>query len=219
MAEELNAHRAIRVLADALRPIVEKIEKRINETPFHREWRDDVFEFTSRYLDKIGDDIQALTEDVNGGLNGVLANESSDSDTWRAATRLEMHMERLLDSYDELRGSECYPEDEQGLSLLIEVYQDVLFQILGWLNEILEFAEDPVAALRRRGLATEGKVELNIGLTLKPPYQMESMTRWAEQRAAELALPPPVPRPSHGLVGLGLATAFGLGWMFGKDDE
>lgn len=219
MAEDFNVPRAVTVLADALRPFVDRMEKRINEAPIYREWRDDVLEFTSRYLGKIGEDIQALTEDVNSELGGSLAGESSDADAWRAASRLEMHIERLLDSYDDLRGSECDLYDEEGLSLLVEVYRDVLQQILGWLNEILEFADQPSVALRRRGLSAKGNVNFNIGLTLKAPYQMDSMVRWAEQRAAELAVPPPSLRVHPGVAGLGLAAAFGLGWMFGRDDD
>lgn len=225
MGEESIVPRAVVVLGKALRPVAGKVAARIDKAPARRERPDNVGEFLSRHLRQMDDDVEALSEDVNRELGGAVAGAGDDADVWRAVARLEVRIEGLLDSYDEVRGAEGDPEDAPGLSLLADIYRNLLRQILTWLNEILEFVDRPLAALRSRGLPTEGKVDLAITLTLESPSpQLESLARWAGQRADELDLlwdeeaERDRPRSDFGLLALVL-SAFGLGWLFGGDDE
>ena len=97
-----------------------------------------------------------------------------------------------------------------------------------WLTEVLESLDDPVRALRKRGLPTEGHVEIAITLTLEPPWQVEALARWAEQRTIELASStrPYIDDPEHEVADRernGWLTwvfiAFGLGWLLGDDGD
>ena len=225
MTEDFIALRPIRVFGDALRPVIGKLEERINETPVPGEWQDDVFEFIANCLRRIEDDVETLADTVNSELNSVVAGEADDADIWRAVARLEVRIERLADGYDEVRGAECDIEDTQGLSLLGDVYHDLLKQVLAWLNEIIEFVDKPLVFLRQRGLATEGKVDLELGLTFETPAEIDGVNHWAERRAAKLRAPPPPDfaddqreiEAERGLLLLVLG-AFGLGWMLGDDE-
>ena len=122
--------------------------------------------------------------------------------------------------------------------MLGDVYRDVIMQVLAWLKEIIEFVDQPRTALRRRGLPTEGHVDLEISLTLEASPELERLIGWAEHRAVE---PPPPPRiavrhdrddeleywreeanyhrrrQDYGL--LMVLSFFGLGWLLGSDDE
>lgn len=185
--EELTIPQSIRLLRDALRPIAAEVNKRINGAPPSGEWLDDLTEFVSSGLQRIEDDIEALIDTVNSDLDGVLAGEAGDADVWRAAARLEVHMERLLDGYDEARGAVCGDRDTEGLSLLADAYRNVLKQVRGWLNEIVEFVEEPFSALRKRGLDTEGKEKLVLFLTFETPTEIADVRSWMERRAADSA--------------------------------
>lgn len=223
MTEEWIAPRSIRVLADALRPTVNKIEERMNWASTRRKWLHGAHGFIERNLREIVDEIDILTEIVEGELNDALAGDADDAQILRAATRLEMQIERFLNSYDKVRNAKCRAEDARGLSLLAEVYRDLPRQILAWLNEILEFADQPLVALRKRGLSPDGDGQITFKLTLEPPRELNRLMRWLKLRAAKLEHslaepePPPEQCSDYGLLALVLA-AFGLGWMFGGDE-
>ena len=110
--------------------------------------------------------------------------------------------------------------------------QHTIARATSGLNEILDFVDDPIATLHKRGLATEGDVDLTISLTLHAPPQMDSLVSWGRQRAEELARPGwDYPgdwrveaanrggrRRNYGVLAL-VMSAFGLGWLMGNDDE
>ena len=124
------------------------------------------------------------------------------------------------------------PGTLRGCCLLGDIYRELLDQARTWLDENLEFVDDPIETLRKRGLPTEGDIDLTISLTLEAPTQMDSLVRWGRQRAEELSRPG-WDHPDDGRVGtanhggrrrdygaLALAlSAFGLGWFMGGDDE
>ena len=151
--------------------------------------QEDTLELVSRQLARIADDAEALTDELNGDLRNAISAEGDDADIWRAAGRFEMCIERLLDSYDEVRRSKGGARDTPGLLLLGDIYRELLDEIRAWLNEILEFVNDPIATLRKRGLATEGDIDLTISLGLEAPPQMDSLVSWGRRRAEELSRP------------------------------
>ncbi len=232
MAEESIVPKPVMVLGDALRPISRKTEKRMLEVPARTDRQEDILEFVSRHLDRIADDTDALTDELNGDVRNAIGAEGNDAAIWRAAGRFEMCIERLLDSYDEVRRAKGDARDAPGLLLLGDIYRELLDQARAWLNEILDFVDDPIEALHSRGLATEGDVDLTISLTLEAPPQTDSLVRWGRQRAEDLSRPgwdypddPRVEAANHdgrrrdyGVLALVL-SAFGLGWLTGGDDE
>ena len=127
-----------------------------------------------------------------------------------------------------MRHVQADPDDARGLSLLGDIYRDLLVQVASWLNRIFAVVNDPRAAARKAGWATEGHVDLTIGLSLKPARQLKSLVDWAEQRTEggpaaaqrqqEDDAAACVRRRDYDLVAL-LLAAFGLGWLFGDDGE
>ena len=220
------------VLGDALRPISRKMEERMLEAPIARIWQGNVLEFVSRHLQRIENDIDALTDEVDGELSNAIADDADDSAIWRAAGRFEMCIERLLDSYDEVRGVKGDPRDAPGFSLLGDIYRELLDEARAWLDEILDFVDHPIEALRKRRLVTEGDVDLTISLTLETPPQLGSLLSWGRQRAEDQSWPgldysddQRVEAANHGgrrrdygVLALVL-SAFGLGWLMYGDDE
>lgn len=67
-----------------------------------------------------------------------------------------MCVERLLDSYDEVRRVKGDARDTPGSLLLGDIYREMLGQARAWLEEILDFVEDSIETPRKRCLATEG---------------------------------------------------------------
>ena len=92
--------------------------------------------------------------------------------------------------------------------------------------------DHPIETLRKRGLATEGDVDLTVSLTLAAPPQTGNLVRWGRQRAEELSRSGwdypddgQVEAAEHGgrrrdcgVLALVL-SAFGLGWLMSGDDE
>ena len=233
MAEKSTLPRPVMVLGDALRPISRMIAARLNDAPPHTsKGCADMLEFAGRHLEMIGRDVEKLADDINAELGRVTASDVTDADVWRVAARMEVHVERMLDNYDDVRCVKREARDAMGYSLLADIYRDVLKQVQSWLNEVLDAIDDPVAALAKAGdLVTEGRGDLTIRLTLEAPPQMQMLVRWLEQRTEELASTqqyeddwhdeePAVEGRRHDYSLLALVLgAFGLGWLFGSDDD
>ena len=231
MAEESIVPKPMTVLGDALRPISGKMENRMLEMPAGRQWRGDTLEFVLRHLKRIKTDLRALIDELNGDLRNAVA-DGDDAAIWRAAGRFEMCIERLLDSYDEVRRAKGDARDAPGLALLGDSYRELLDETWAWMGEILDFVDDPIETLRKRGLATEGDIHLSFRLQLDSPPQFDSLVSWGTKRAEEGSWPgwdysddPQVEAVNHGgrrrdygVLALVL-SAFGLGWLVGGDDE
>lgn len=211
-------------LGEALRPIAGEVEARLGQRSVRRQRLDNAGEFLTRHLRGIEEEVEALVDVIDRELGPAVAAGTHDADIWRAVARAEVRIERLLDNRDEVWSADCDAADAQGLRLLAAVYRNLLRQILAWLNEILELVDHPLAGLRRRGLATRGKVTPRIELRVEPPPELDSLTRWADQRADELEdlwdeeAERSRSRSDLGALALVLG-AFGLGWLLGGDDE
>ena len=112
----------------------------------------------------IEDDVARLVEAINHELGVATVADTVDSAVWRATSRLEVHIEGLLDRFDDVRRVKPENGDARAHSLLCGVYRDLLEQVQTTLNEIVVSLDDPVLALRRRGLPTQGRVDLTIAL-------------------------------------------------------
>ena len=235
MAEASILPRHFVVLGDALRPLSRRIASRMDDAPPRTVQKVNVVEFTRRHLQLIRVDVANLGAEINGG--SAITSEKGDADIWRAVARMEIHIERLLDGFDEVRRVKPNKADAPGFSLLGDLYRAPLKQIQGWMKEILDMVDDPPAALRKRGLATQGEVDLTIPLTFEVSPQIRSLWRWLEQRMTERAAAERqrrmkraaserraieeeecAKRGDYGLLALVLA-AFGLGWIIGGDGD
>ena len=126
------------------------------------------------------DDMVAKVEE----LGQALAAGSDELAIHRAVGAFEAHLQVLRDGYMEVLAWGGAESARRGRDLLAEVYRDILTQIKDWIEEIVETVEDPLAAIKRRGLPTKGKVNLTIALTLDTPPELEELVRWARKDAA-----------------------------------
>lgn len=220
--------RPLVVLREALRPVSHNIARRMEDESPSVQPCSDMAGFASRHLGMIEDRVARLVEAIDHDLGGVTGPDAADSAVWRAASRVEVHIEGLLDQYDEVRRVKPENGDFHAHVLLGEIYHDLLEQVQAWLKDVLESVDDPVAALRKRGLPTEGHVEITIALTVQPSRQVDELARWAQHRTTGLASSTRAYNDGleRGVTGherrswfTWVLIGFGLGWLVGDDGD
>ena len=232
MSDESVLSRSTMVLGEALRPVSRAVKQRMGAAPSRTGLPDDLFGFVVRHVDRIKEHIEALDIEINGGINRAIAPGTDVTEVRRIATRMEVHIERILDNYDEVRRMRDGTRDADALSLLEGIYRKLLGMVQELLAEIFEFVDDPEAASRRRGLATEGRVEHTIVSELEVGRELEGLERWVKQQAVK---PNSIRRDfvdgrrdecvdrgdrrKDGDLLKWVAVAFGLGLLFGGDDD
>ena len=96
----------------------------------------------------------ALRPLIDGIRSGFSA--SSDADVHRAVGRLEIRLELLVASYDEVRRASPKLGDIEGWSLLIELYRDTLLH-KGWLDDIGRSAPQKTRFLQKSAAPANAK--------------------------------------------------------------
>lgn len=162
--------------------------------------------WTGDFADEIDDQLGPVSRDP----------DATDAQVYRAVARLEARLERLLDDWDDVRSVRPDRTAERGWNLLVDIYRDLAEQVQGWLDELLEILEDPVAALERRGLANEEHVEIPLELTLEAPAAATALRHWAEDPVRARAKPGA--KEGRGFFWIGLLAVLGLLWLFGGDE-
>lgn len=213
MAEESILPSSLVALGEALRPVALKLRTDMAREPLRTDREDDMLEFAWGHLGMIREDIQRIESEINDGLAVV----DSPADAHRAVGRLEVRLERLLSRYHDVKSVSPSLDDAEGWSLVRDVYRRLLIEIRRWIDELVEVLDDPIAALKARGLPTEGRVEIPLTLTMTASPELERLIRWAEDRASDKEEEHQASRSTFGFWALLLAV-FGLGWMFGDDE-
>ena len=203
--------RPLVTLGQAMRPLAASLGNRLDQPQLRTANVSNMPRFISRYMTTLSDALEPLIDGIRSGFSA-----SSDADAHRAVGRLEIRLELLVASYDEVRRASPELGDIEGWSLLIELYRDTLLQIKGWLDDIADILNDPITELERRGLPTKG--EVNIPINLRPPEELEMLKRWVNQRTSGLkAASRTVRSPHQQSPSRGLWTGFGLGLLVGLD--
>lgn len=197
---------------DALRPISSMLGASLSEAPARSMHCADAVLFVQDHLDWANRHVQTLVDEVNGDVARVAGADVVDADVWRAVSRLEVQIERMLDRYDRVRRTSADGEDGAGLLLLGDLYRRLLRQMEAWINDIIAFVDDPITVAERRGAATAGQVAVDIRLTLDAAPQLSSVLDWLDEQEDANAK-----RREWKLTGL-LLGSFGLGLLLGGDD-
>ena len=225
MAEASILPRPFVVWGDSLRPISHCIADRMDDAPPQTTQGVNIFEFSARHFEMLEDNVEKLEDEITDVLGPATAAEISDADVWQVAARIEVHIERILDGFDEVRGVRPDLADAAAFSLWGEIYRDFLEQVQSWLMDILDAVDDPLATLRNRGLATTGNVDPTIRFAVSTPPQVERLERYLEQRSKEdIASAEEAAVEECGKI---IATTmlvlvlagFGLGWLLGGDGD
>jgi hypothetical protein len=172
------------------------------------------------HLDRLRDALTRLADACNALMTDVVANDlDGDAQVSWAVSRLAHGIDALLAGRREIRGLNVPWPHAQARDLLAGVYHHHLTEVRDWMGELLDAIDDPEAALRRRGLPTQGVVDLPITLTFTPAPQLHRLADWLDRRAAERGDSAAVePKPAWWRK----VGAFGIGWAVGHalfDDD
>ena len=176
--------RPLIVLGEDFRLMAEELGMRMDETPLETGTVSNIFDLVDEHMELLADHVGAFCEEISEGL-GRLTHEP-DEHFQGVASRLNSELEGILDGYDDLRRLEPSHEDFEGWSLLVEIYEETLFQIQLWLKEVVEFLDDPVAGVKKRGIPADGSGAVNLHLEMKAPRQMNALTRWLKRRGRDV---------------------------------
>ena len=192
-------------LGDALRPVARRFRARMEAPPRPVDLVDDMIVFVSDHLRMVGDTAEDLGHEVEYSLGTVASlPEATDAQVRVVVGGVQVRLDRLLDDWDEVRRVKPRRPDRRGWRLLEDLYRDVAEQVCDWLEEAVEFLNDPAAG------ATP------IVLTLREPTQMPALEQWAEDRSRRRG------RAEAGVkrrsFWIGVLAALGLVWLFGGDE-
>ena len=221
MSDEFAVSRSSIVLGEAMRPVSRKIEQRMGDAPARKGSPDDPFRFVTRHLDRLEEHTKTLGGELNGELNCALAPGTDETEIRRIAARMEMHIERILDDYDDVRCMHGETRDARALSLLEDIYRKLLGLVREVLADLFEAVDDPAAASRKRGQETEGQVVCTTALTLEVSQELDGLGHWLKQRADGPVSDRRDERvdSSDGHQDIGffrlVLLALGLSWLFG----
>ena len=176
--------RPLIILGEEFRPMVDGLLMRMDETPFETGGVFDIHDLIDKHLELLAHHVSAFGEEVSDGL-GRLTHEP-DEYFHGVASRMNMELEDILAGYDDLRGLKANHDDYEGWSLLVEIYEETLFQIHDWLQEVVEFLDDPLAGVKKRGIPADGSGTVKLHLEMTPPRQLNRLTRWLQRRGHDL---------------------------------
>lgn len=214
MSTQPRLARPFVVFGQAILPLAENLRSRLERPPLEAVRVHDMLGFISSKTRTLGVTVGDLSNEIKQGSDGM-----SDADVHRAVGRLEVHIESLLASYEEVERASPTAEDFKGWSLLRGLYRDVLLTIQSWLEDIVDISRDPVDGLRRRGYSTQGTVTIRLEFDAHGP-KLEELCLWIEDQVDELeAAERSASRKAGGSLFWWVAAAFGVGWLIGGDDD
>lgn len=205
---------------ECARAIASRLRTRMQSRPGRPERVTNILGFAGDHLEQIGANVGRFTDEVNQLGRLVAVADTPENAVHRGSARMEICLERLLDDYDEVRRANPGPENSEGTRLLEKVYRDTLLQIQDWLDETVECLNDPMGALKKRGLVLEAgkRVAITLDLDFEPPPSMNHLVRWTVRRGDTL-IDEERAKSNKGwghMFWMGLLALIGLGWLFGS---
>lgn len=221
MTDEITLTPRLVCLGEAMAPVLGKLDAALAEQALPTDPVRSIVDVIRRGLDALGRSIPRLSDQVNGLMTDVAANESaSDRDVYRAVGRFEGVLDEIISDYRKVSRQSAYGSDEEACELLTGTYRHSLREIQIWLQDLVDTLADPIAALHRKGLPTTGSIEIPLTLTLTSAPELTGLQRWGERHS--MYTPSPTPT-NQGLGFWGTVGAIAIGWgigeaLFGDDD-
>lgn len=206
-------------LGEAMAPVLERLDAVFQERPVPTAPVVSIEEMLKTGLNTLTRSTGRLTDQVNALMTDVAAKEDvATRDVYRAVERFEGVLDEVILAYRDLNRQAPVGRALEPWDLLLRAYRHVLREIQDWLQDLVETLADPLSALRRKGLPTQGSVEIHLALTLTAPPELGALRRWCEEVARGMY--------SCQKERLGLLSTIGalaLGWgigdvLFGGDD-
>jgi hypothetical protein len=221
MTDEITLPPRLVCLGEAMAPVLEKLDAALAEQALPTVRVGSIVDVIRGGLAALGRSMPRLSDQVNGLMTDVAANESaSDRDVYRAVGRFEGVLDEIISDYRRVCLHSAYGSDEEACGLLAGTYRHSMREIQVWLQDLVETLADPKEALHRKGLPTTGSIEIPLTLTLTSAPEMAGLQRWGERHS--LYSPSPTPT-NQGLGFWGTVGAIAIGWgigeaPFGDDD-
>ena len=174
----------VTALGRALRPTLAKVSTTLASSPLTGGETATV-ELVEEYLSRLAnahDDFLAKVEEI-----GQVIAEDDELAVYRAVGAFDAHLQVLLDGYMEVRSWGGNKRARQGRDLLAQVHRSILTQIKGWLQEVVDVAEAPLAVAERGGLkpAEDERVSLEVTLAIQEPPELELLIEWKQDAEPE----------------------------------
>ncbi len=208
MSTPPNMEQSLITFGEAVRPLAASTRGRMRQPQTQTVEVADILHFISRHMRVLQNEADSICDEVD-----LISKGRFDFDADRTVRRMNVHVGRLLTSYDAIRRANPGEADSRGWFLLRELYSDVLHQIQNWFDDVVEMVNDPVSGLEKRGISSEENLSIRLDLSLSLP-KANSLNRWTARRAAELKADS---RVQHVSILGGLATHFSLSSLFGND--
>ena len=215
IADESPLSPQLIAVRDAIGPVVRRFRARTDAVPRQADPVHDMFDFISHHLQALEDWATDIADEIGEGLGRVASDpDATDEEVRFAVYGLERSLRRLLRGFDNVRSVNPNRTQKRGWDLLMRVYQHLVDQVQGWLDELVECLDDPLAAAEKRGVADRETLELPVTLALDPPAETMALVRWAQDHGARSAQTAErTARWRARLVGLLVVVC--LVWLFG----
>lgn len=219
MTGEITLPPRLVCLSEAMAPVLRKLDNALAEQAVPTVRVESIVDVIRGGLDALGRSMPRLSDQVNGLMTDVAANENASArDVYRAVGRFEGVLDEIISDYQKVSRQSAYGSDEEVCALLAGTFRHSLQEIQEWLRDVVETLEDPMAALQRKELPTTGYVEIPLTLTLTSAPGLAGLQRWGEDHSVYT---PPAKSQGLGFWGTIGAIAIGCGIgeaLFGNDD-
>jgi hypothetical protein len=206
--------RRLLVLGEALSASEKELSTRVDVPVDEKIFVSDMLSRIQSALGALEATLCGLVACVNDMMDGIVSNEAADdAAVHRFVGRFDAFLEQMIIGYQNVQSWEVYGEDALVRDLLAGVYHHSLDETQEWLQETTEALTSPMTVLKRRGLPTEGHVELRLMLTLTEAPELEALLFWAECQISRRGV------SAGETAGRGLLETLGLlavGWGIGK---
>lgn len=218
IADESSLSPQLIAVRDAMGPVVRRFRARTDAVPRQADPVHDMFDFISHHLQALEDWATDIADEIGEGLGRIAPEpDATDEEIRFAVYSLERRLHRLLRDFDNVRSVNPNRTQQRGWDLLMRVYQHLVDQVQGWLDELLACLNNPLAAAERRGVAGRKTAEIQVALSLEPPAEAKALVQWAIQRAPRSK---GAARSSilRNVLVTGVLGAIGIGFLFGGDE-
>ena len=218
IADESPLSPQLIAVRDAIGPVVRRFRARTDAVPRQADPVHDMFDFVSHHLQALEDWATDIADEIGEGLGRIAPEpDATDEEIRFAVYGLERRLHRLLRDFDNVRSVNPNRTQQRGWDLLMRVYQHLVDQVQGWLDELLACLNNPLAAAERRGVAGRKTAEIQVALSLEPPAEAKALVQWAIQRAPRSKGAARSSILRNALV-TGVLGAIGIGFLFGGDE-
>lgn len=144
-----------------MRPVWLRVQEKLERPAFSTVPVANMAAVASDYIDKLVRTIPVLSHRIDDLMRDVVANEAArEVDVYRSVGRFEAAIDDLLLVYQQFQSLQPAPGDRRLQELLAGAFRHMLTEIRDWLAELVMTLEDPIGAVKKRGLPTTGHVEL-----------------------------------------------------------